>query len=59
MDFDDSSSDRGDFAGFNLNDIEVHEIDFKSELFISDNSVSMYTFPISRTLRKFFEVNSG
>ena len=40
MDFDDSSSDSGDFAGFNLSNIEVHEVDYESELDISDISVS-------------------
>ena len=40
MDFDDSSSDSRDFAGFNLSNIEVHKVDYESELDISDISVS-------------------
>ena len=42
MDFDDSSSDSKDFAGFNLSNIEVREVDYESAFilfFISQKSV--------------------
>ena len=42
IDFEDSFSDSGDFAGFNLSNIEVHEVDYESAFilfFISQKSV--------------------
>lgn len=40
MEFEESSSDSGEFYGFELGDIEHHEVDYESEIDISDVSVS-------------------